>query len=200
MKVCFLSMVCIAAIMPLQARADTSHPYQLIPEQNVFKLRAPERMQTPPPTPIKLPKILLQGISTIALSKKVLFMTAAEPGQKERWYVFEEGQSRDGISVLRIDEKSRCVTFNNRGTIQELNLAKDAPKSPKPDIKPPINTLLPPPRARKDPTPEEQIILIEVERERTKNEVERGDLPALPPTELTPEGSTGISPVDQGNY
>lgn len=43
-------------------------------------------------------------------------------------------------------------------------------------------------------TPEEQIILMEVERERTKEATARGELPPLPPTELTPPGSAGMPP------
>jgi hypothetical protein len=40
---------------------------------------------------------------------------------------------------------------------------------------------------------EEQIIRLEVERERTKEAVSKGVLPPLPPTELTPPGSAGTS-------
>jgi hypothetical protein len=40
--------------------------------------------------------------------------------------------------------------------------------------------------------PAEQTILIEVERERTKADVETGKFPPLPPTQLTPEGSYGM--------
>jgi hypothetical protein len=36
-------------------------------------------------------------------------------------------------------------------------------------------------------TPEEQILIMEVERERTKAQVQRGELPPLPPTPLTPQ-------------
>jgi hypothetical protein len=42
-------------------------------------------------------------------------------------------------------------------------------------------------------TAEEQTILIELERERTKADVEKGITPPLPPTEITPEGSFGAS-------
>jgi hypothetical protein len=41
-------------------------------------------------------------------------------------------------------------------------------------------------------TREEQTILMEIERERTKPLVEAGELPPLPPTELTPPGSKGM--------
>ena len=40
-------------------------------------------------------------------------------------------------------------------------------------------------------TPETQIVLMEIERERTKEAVAAGDLPPLPPTELTPETPEG---------
>lgn len=43
-------------------------------------------------------------------------------------------------------------------------------------------------------TREEQVILMEVERERTRNLVAEGALPPLPPTDLTPEGSAGMAP------
>jgi hypothetical protein len=43
-------------------------------------------------------------------------------------------------------------------------------------------------------TADEQIVLMEVERERTKEHVARGELPPLPPTELTPPGSAGMPP------
>lgn len=46
-------------------------------------------------------------------------------------------------------------------------------------------------------TPEEQTIVMEVERERTKAAVARGELPPLPPTPLTPPGSAGIAPSPQ---
>jgi hypothetical protein len=44
---------------------------------------------------------------------------------------------------------------------------------------------------------EEQLILMEVERERTRPHVQTGDLPPLPPTELTPPGAPGIPPAPQ---
>ncbi len=43
-------------------------------------------------------------------------------------------------------------------------------------------------------SPEEQMIMIEVERERTKGSVANGLLPPLPPTPLTPKGSAGTTP------
>jgi hypothetical protein len=43
-------------------------------------------------------------------------------------------------------------------------------------------------------SPEEQTIMMEVERERTRPQVTEGLLPPLPPTELTPEGSPGFVP------
>ena len=44
---------------------------------------------------------------------------------------------------------------------------------------------------------EEQAIMIEVERERTKDATAQGDLPPLPPTELTPPGSPGLPPTQE---
>jgi hypothetical protein len=47
-------------------------------------------------------------------------------------------------------------------------------------------------------THEEQVILMEVERERTKQAVANGALPPLPPTELTPPGSTPVKQSQSG--
>lgn len=47
-------------------------------------------------------------------------------------------------------------------------------------------------------SPAEQIVLMEVERERTKAQVEAGLMPPLPPTELTPPGATGTAPPTPG--
>ena len=41
-------------------------------------------------------------------------------------------------------------------------------------------------------TPEQQVIMIEVERERTKAQVKSGEMPPLPATVLTPEGADGV--------
>lgn len=53
------------------------------------------------------------------------------------------------------------------------------------------------PQPQQQLTPEEQIIVMEVERERTKAAVARGELPPLPPTPLTPPGAAGTTPTQQ---
>jgi hypothetical protein len=42
--------------------------------------------------------------------------------------------------------------------------------------------------------PDQQIIMLEVNRQATADQVQRGELPPLPPTELTPEGAPGYIP------
>ena len=65
------------------------------------------------------------------------------------------------------------------------------PNAPNPGgVTPGQGTATPP--AAPSMTPEEQVIMIEVERQRTRGQVESGELPPLPPTELTPEGSIGM--------
>jgi hypothetical protein len=54
----------------------------------------------------------------------------------------------------------------------------------------PVRTAEPPPL-----TYEEQIIMMEVERERTKDLVKAGEYPPLPPTELTPTGDEAEQPA-----
>jgi hypothetical protein len=55
-----------------------------------------------------------------------------------------------------------------------------------------------PPRVQSQMTAEEQIIIMEANRELTKKEVLAGQMPPLPPTELTPEGAPGMPGVRLG--
>ncbi len=48
------------------------------------------------------------------------------------------------------------------------------------------------PVAQPTMTPEQQVVLIELNRKLTENEVLRGELPPLPPTDLTPPGAPGM--------
>lgn len=158
--------------------------------------------------------------------------------------------AQGGVQVLEINVATATVKIDNSGTIQTLDLEKNAPKAaaaPPPGVMPvptgnprsglpmPVpapaaaaapNSItaigrplrgqnpagsssssilgagpsgLPSPAAQaaaaaaaKQLTAEEQIVMMEVERERTKDKVAAGLMPPLPPTALTPPGSAGM--------
>jgi len=171
------------------------NPYETIIAANVFHLVAPAI--SPPTNQPPLPKIIANGIITI-LGKRVLFKVQwpARPNEpaREQSYILAQGERAGGIEVLEIDENAATIKFNNNGTVMVLGLNKDAPK-PSAISTPVVNTTAPiqPPSPVQAPaestslSPEEQIILMEVEREKNKAAVQKGLLPPLPPTPLTPQ-------------
>jgi len=245
---------CLAGglILHLQARAVTSdssaNPYSSIVERNVFGLRPPPPPAVEAPKPVNVPAITLQGIISAFGKKQVLFKTmmSARAGEapKETSLIMSEGERIDEIAVLEIDEIAGTIKFDNHGTEQIKDLAKDgvkqsaniaaAPASlpgvalprlpvvPATTVLPQVtggssvttfggnvgnanipgrpmrmtpatsgvatgvptaNAATPPERPL---TREEQTVLIEVNRKLTEDKVRNGELPPLPPTELTP--------------
>jgi hypothetical protein len=102
-------------------------PYTVVGARNVFSLVSPPPTQAEPAsTPAAPPvKITLTGITDILGQWQVLFKVAEPPG-KEDSYILTEGQSQDDIAVVKIDEKTGSVTFNNHGLVQEIPLANAA--------------------------------------------------------------------------
>jgi hypothetical protein len=129
------------------ANADTpDHPYKVISVRNAFDLQAP----TPPPE-VKLPeqtkvdKLKFVGISKIGNVRRA-HVVAPNPSGGYFYYDLEEGVTRDGITVLQIDEAKESVKISNAGT--ELTLTeKDSFTSPKIAGTPTVPTLpgAPPP-------------------------------------------------------
>ncbi|HMP83619.1 MAG TPA: hypothetical protein PKA41_13040 [Verrucomicrobiota bacterium] len=240
----------LAVALTSQAISDGSNPYERIVDRNVFSLKppAPPPDNTPPPPPT--PKIELQGITSFLGRRQVLFK--AKINDKDQSFVLSEGQRDGEIEVLEINEGAGTVKFSNHGSVQTLDIYKDAVKTPSTVAAAPAAAGRPAPTMMGRPvtpaagsgvssttsiggaqqglrsipsrptrttptsaggglsfsgttggttttqptqptfTPEEQTVIIEVERERTKAQVAAGELPPLPPTELTPPGSTGI--------
>jgi hypothetical protein len=109
-------------------------PYATIVARNVFGLLPIPPPDTNPPAPPvdPPPKITLNGIMTIFGRVQALYKVAnkPKPGQpaKEDSYVLGEGERQDDIEVTKIDLPDRKVTFNNHGTLQDIDLT-DAGKS-----------------------------------------------------------------------
>jgi hypothetical protein len=113
----------LALSATLEAGASTNNAYASIAARNVFGLRPPETsapVEAPEPVDIITPN----GIAAISGQKWALFKAlTVGAGSQEKSYTLHEGQSQDGIKVLKIDEKTGFVTFNNHGEIQGIPLA-----------------------------------------------------------------------------
>jgi len=184
--------------------ADTG-PYQRIPARNVFDLRDPPQtpqMPEPPPTPRS--KIRLTGITTIFGDKRALLMVQeptfpGKPPGPETSYILAVGQRQGDIEILEINEKAGTVKVNNDGnisvmTFDEVKLPRVAPAQTIPGpflgsgAGPRFSGFPPPVMAgmsanARVPSPEEQVVLMEAQREASRNNPQS---PPLPPTPLTP--------------
>lgn len=190
-----------------------ANPYQRVVDRNAFGLTPPP----PPPGPdVQPPPAPPNQVKLIGFwkyqGKQQAFLKVTEapkPGAppKEISMTLDEGGRQGAIEVLAIDVKARTVSLKNSGHMTNLALADFIAKTASPSLDPgpalgiPRPPSLPQPRivARQPQqpppqlTPEEQIIVMEVERERAKAAVERGDSPPLPPTPLTPAGAAGMA-------
>jgi hypothetical protein len=154
-------------------------PYHGIVERNVFDLRALVVVTKEPlPNPIALPKITLIGITTI-FGRTIAFITIAgnKPGQPPESVMLAEGQALHEIELKTIDYKSGIVQVINHGQARTLDFDGDdaLPRCPAPL-----------PRSEAPLKPEEQVALIEIQREKFRQENDPvGQI--LPPTEMMSE-------------
>jgi hypothetical protein len=202
--------VCLPAIGALvlgtsaAVDADTS-PYQRIQARNVFDLRDPPPPQTPEPPPTPQSKIRLTGITTIFGDKRALLMvqepaTPGKPPGPETSCILAMGQRQGAIEILEINEKAGTIKVSNDGnisviTFDEIKLPGAAPAQTIPGPLPGNGvgrhfSGFPPPGMAagmsanaRVPSAEEQVILMEAQREASRNNPQS---PPLPPTSLTP--------------
>jgi hypothetical protein len=202
-----------------------NNPYTPIVAHNMFGLNPPQTAAAsadvnPPPKITPTGIMTIFGSRQVLFTVD----GAGKPGQspgKSGSYILSEGQRQDDIEVTRINEKSGVVTFNNHGVVQEIPLTK-APTITTPTVPTPItvnsrpvatpfansgnnnngNLRATPTRgsgstqqSQSTLTPEAQIVGMEVNRQLTADQVKRGELPPLPPTELTEPGAPGYVPM-----
>jgi hypothetical protein len=90
------------------------------------------------------PKITPNGIMSIFGQWQVLFKTAgvAMPGKPavDHSYMLAVGERQDDIEVVKIDDKTSVITFNNRGDIQEIPLANASGSGGSTNSTPPPST------------------------------------------------------------
>ena len=138
----FLAVVSILATasaggIPIETPANRS--YQTIVDRNPFNLKPPPppaaatAPEAPPPPKVE---ILLTGYSTITKPKRAYLMSK-EANKKDPYFSLAEGQAKDGIEVLEIDEKTKSVKIRNAGVENVLTFAKNGVTNPPAIIQPP---------------------------------------------------------------
>jgi hypothetical protein len=96
-----------------------------ISRMNAFRLSRPKPEPRPQVIQLELPKVSLQGLATLLGTQALLkIQTKSQPVAIEVSCVLGEGQSRDGVEVLRIDMESETVWLNNHGEPQVLTLKR----------------------------------------------------------------------------
>jgi hypothetical protein len=129
----------VVALVGMQAEAIVSDngAFEAIPNRNVFGLKPPQQAIITN-LPVALPKLILQGITTILGNKRVLLREepAAQAGPRmlppteARSLILTEGQADGDVEVLQIDENAGSVMVKNSGTLMTLTFEKDGPKLP----------------------------------------------------------------------
>jgi hypothetical protein len=129
MKRCGKISFCLAGALALTAisRAEdialTGNPYTSIVARNIFGLLPPPVVDPNPPPVEPAVKITPNGIMSVFGQWQVLFKTSGGDKPGEQSYMLGEGQRQDDIEVVKIDQKSGVVTFNNHGVVEQLALA-----------------------------------------------------------------------------
>lgn len=134
---CWLAagLVLSAGAQAVTADADSSSgsPYQAIVDRNVFGLRPPPPPPSPEANKPPPPNIILNGITTILGKKQALMKINLPPKPpepaKEQAFILTVGQRDGEIEVLAIDEQAGMVTVNDYGTITNLTLKDNGPKT-----------------------------------------------------------------------
>jgi hypothetical protein len=131
-------MLLFTLLSALSAPAlSASNPYlSTITNRNVFNLKPPvdpASLVPEPPAPA-LPPVKLAGITTLLGGKRAILRVARParpptPAGEESLMLAEGAPAESGISVLEINIAAATVRISNNGTIQTLDLEKDAPKS-----------------------------------------------------------------------
>ena len=98
--------------------------FSTIPKRNAFGLLPPKPEQKPSEVKPDLPRVSLQGVTTLFDSRQALLkiQSKAKLTAPEVYCILGERQELDGVQVLRIDMKSGTVWLINQGVEQVLTL------------------------------------------------------------------------------
>jgi hypothetical protein len=180
----------------VQVAVFAASPYSVIANRNVFQLKpvvaAPPPVETPP-----LVKVTLLGIVCNPDLKQVMFRTSVGTPPKQFSCVLSEGERADDVTILEIDQINGLVRIRNQGTEQLLSMEKDAlkpgdtvaaftpPAATRPAIPRPVRPLPAVEQTAPVRSPEEQMILMEINRKLNADKVSKGMMPPMPDTPLT---------------
>jgi hypothetical protein len=190
--------------------AALDRPYEAIAGKNVFHLHDAPELANPPPTNAPLPKVYLMGISTILGMKQAYFVVQlppvpGKPAPADKYFTLSEGRKQEMLEVLAIDPKAKLVKINNSGAISTITFEANkiafntAPGGPPggnaPNPGGGINLNVADPNNHQPAAhltgrapqldAEQQVVLMELQREATKSQVTAGQMPPLPPTPLS---------------
>jgi hypothetical protein len=130
MAVCLAVGLALNNHAPAETIVSSDNPYASIVIRNVFGLQPPRPVEETPPVETP-PKITLDGIMCLTGQWQALFKVpdATHPGPvpNQAYCILGEGQQQDGIEVIRIDETTGSVTFNNHNVLQTVSLADKLP-------------------------------------------------------------------------
>jgi hypothetical protein len=104
--------------------------YKVIAKRNVFGLNDATRLENQSAS--SHAKIALTGITTVLGTKEAMLTVFAKPPNPDKalFYILPEGQSEDGIQILKVNLAVRTVKVNCEGQIQTLNFDDDGISSP----------------------------------------------------------------------
>ena len=117
-----------AATTATEGADDSSNPYSIIVERNVFHLNPPP----PPPEPDKpkvdLPVVKITGMVEMGGKEKVLFSSTCKEKKDISYYSLAEGsKSDDGrLQLVKIHPEKDAVDVMNDGVLVTLTLKDDA--------------------------------------------------------------------------
>src|SRR4029079_4891149 len=123
------------AITP-SSTADLKENYQSIIARNPFGLKDPPENKPATNAPVAAPpkqKIFLTGITSVGYPRipKYVYLKTEEEGKKDpNFYSLQEEQSKDGITILQIDDKNKKVKIRPPDGERVLSFATDGIAAP----------------------------------------------------------------------
>lgn len=134
------------------AAVSAENPYlDTITNRNLFSLKAPPDPATlvPQVAPPPLPTVKLAGITTLMGTTRAILRAKrpAKPPEPEKdvsLFLSPGSPAEEGVQVLNIDVAHGLVKISNNGTVQDLDIAKDAPKSAPAPAPAPTGAPIPP--------------------------------------------------------
>ena len=136
-------LLCATAVSMLGGTAlavpsstELKENYQSIIERNPFGLHPPPEPKPATNTiekPAPKQKIFLTGITSIGYPRipKYAYLKTEEEGKKEpNFYSLQEEQSKDGITILQIDDKNKKVKIRTPDGERVLSFATDGIAAP----------------------------------------------------------------------